>query len=340
LTQVTAGELRAQVQPGGGHGGQPPRVPLPPHTGALAIGGEEETRHNAGQIIPNYKTPRDFKTWHQLGGKALRFSARMDPATVGPDDARRRFNISFYFEDSTLAIAELVAAAKGGAPATVKRFLNRGRYRNAAAGPDAAATAAMSVKRPASASHGVLAPAVAEAYERVFGASGDKYGYAHGFGGQGYGGGLYGQAEHAGAGGTGSPCELERRRGKPVLVEYQLRCGFSFLTLLLLFPFVTASADMGVRTGEGSAGTLTPPARFVDASDLTPGATLILAHMPGLHFIIEQPDAFTAAFLAAQARVFRGRRARLLPRCSPFLPAPSPPAGWQWRSVPTRRLRP
>ena len=115
-----------------------------------------------------------------------------------------------------------MAAGKGGAPATVKRFLNRGRYRNAAAGPDLAATAAVHVKSPGSGGGGApLPPAVAEAYERVCGASGDKYGYAHGFGGQGYGGGIYGQAERAGAGGTGTPGEPKGAgEGAPMRVTW------------------------------------------------------------------------------------------------------------------------
>lgn len=145
----------------------------------MAIGGEEETRHNAGRIIPDYKTSKDWDRWFQLGGKALRFEARMGPRAVGPEDARRRFSVAFYLEDATVAVGELVAAGKGGAPASVKRYLNRGRYRKAGAPPDAAAAAAVHVKRPGTGGSGVpLPPAVAEAYERVFAANGDKYGCA------------------------------------------------------------------------------------------------------------------------------------------------------------------
>lgn len=64
----------------------------------------------------------------------------------------------------------------------------------------------------------------------------------------------------------------------------------------------SAPADMGVRCGEASCGTLAPTARFFDESDFTPGARLRFEHMPDLRFILGEPDAFTAAFRAAAQR--------------------------------------
>lgn len=115
---------------------------------------------------------------------------------------------------------------------------------------------------------------------------------SHGFGGQGYGGGIYGLAERTGAGGTGSPGErlgCEARRG-----------GTAAATAAP--PSDAAPADMGVRSGDAACGALVPTARFFDASDFAPGAEIRFEHTPDLPFVLGDPDAFTAAFLDAAQR--------------------------------------
>lgn len=64
-------------------------VPLPPHSGVLALGSEEETRVNAGKIMPTFRAERDFNRFYQLQGKCMRFEARLDETQCDPDDARR-----------------------------------------------------------------------------------------------------------------------------------------------------------------------------------------------------------------------------------------------------------
>ena len=56
---------------------------------------------------------------------------------------------------------------------------------------------------------------------------------------------------------------------------------------------------MGVRSGEASCGALAPSARFFEVSDFAPGAVLRFEHMPDVRFLLGEPDAFTASFLAA-----------------------------------------
>jgi Ca2+-binding EF-hand superfamily protein len=175
-------------------------VPLPPHVGALAVGSEEETRRNASKLVPTYRRTRDFDRYYQLGAKALRFSARLDPATCDPEDARRRFVVSFYLEDNTLSVGEMTGV-KPGHGAAVARWLQRGRYRNALAPPDAEAMEALGIRPGINA----LPPAVAAAYDRIYGAARDKIGYTESSGAQGYGGGIYGKA---GCVGVESPADM------------------------------------------------------------------------------------------------------------------------------------
>lgn len=271
----------------------PARIPLPPHAGALAVGVEEETRRNADKLIPTFRRERDAARAYQLGAKALRFAAKLDPARCDPEDARRRFVVSFYLEDCTMSIGELTGARTGHGPSVV-RWLQRGRYRNATAPPDEAVMEALGVKTAAggaaggAAGHGVagsaaasgsssgvsagtgftplgLPPAVAAAYDRIYGAARDKVGYTESSGAQGYGGGIYGKAERVGAGGVG----------------------------------VESAADIGVR--DAALHALKPIPRFFDECDFFPGASLALEHVPGLRFTLGAPDAWTGAFLAARA---------------------------------------
>jgi hypothetical protein len=177
-----------------------------------------------------------------------------------PDDAPREFVVSFYLEDDTLAIVEVLRDKKG---AHAVRFLSRGKWRNANAAPDATSDA---VQRAVNGPRGAipLAPPAQAAYDRVFGASGDKFGYADSFGGQGYSGGVYGKSERTGPGNTG----------------------------------VAAAADIGVR--DPLSHTFVAPPRLFSTDDFRVGAALALHHMPGVVFLLGQPDGFTEQWLAAR----------------------------------------
>jgi len=236
------------------------RVPLPPHVGAVAVGSEEETRRNAGKLLPTFRRERDFDLFYQLGGKSLRFEAAMDAALCDPEDARRRFILAYYLEDNTVSVGELTGNTLGHGPSVV-RFLNRGRYRNAAAAPDAAATAALGIPHADT----PMTPAVAAAYDRVVGGSRDKMGYTECSGAQGYAGGIFGKAERVGAGATG----------------------------------VESVADMGVR--EAALHAMPTIARFFEATDFVEGARIQFAHAPGIVFVLGAGDSFTRQFLAARA---------------------------------------
>jgi hypothetical protein len=232
-------------------------VPLAPHVGVAALGSEEETRVNAGKILPTYRAERDFDRFYQLQGKCLRFEARLDPETCDPDDARREFVVTFFLEDDTIAVVEVIRDRKG---ASAVRWLSRGKHRNFRAAPDAAIRQAVLGNKP-----GVELPLDAQAaYDRVYSAPGDKFGYGDGFGGQGYSGGIYGKADRVGAGGTGVP----------------------------------SRTDVGLRDSATHA-VAAPPSHFTGA-DFEVGARIQLAHAPGQTFILGRPDGFTSEYLAAR----------------------------------------
>lgn len=177
-------------------------VPLAPHTGVIALGSEEETRVNAKKILPTYRAERNFDNFYQLQGKILRFEARMDPSTCDPDDARREFVVSYYLEDGTLAIVEVLRDRKG---ASAVRWLSRGKHRNFKGEPDMEEAAAVLGHRPP-----VELPLDTQAaYDRIYASPGDRFGYGDGFGGQGYSGGIFGKADRVGAGGTGVPSRTD-----------------------------------------------------------------------------------------------------------------------------------
>jgi len=243
-----------------------PRGPvgLPPFEGALAIGCEEETRMNASKIVPTYRAANNFDRFYQLAGKQLRFEAAMDTGTSDPHDAAREFVVSFFLEDDTMAIVEVVRDRKG---AKAVRFLARGKWRNALAAPDRVIQDAVQGPR----GDIPLSAAAQKAYDRVYSANGDKFGYADSFGGQGYSGGVYGKAERTGPGGTG----------------------------------VAASADIGIR--DSITHTFVAPPPFFTTHDFSgPGATIKMHHLPGCTFILGRPDGFTEQWLAARESASRG----------------------------------
>lgn len=168
-------------------------IPLPPHTGTLAVGSEEETRVNAYKMVPTYRSERDADKLYQLQGKCLRFESRMDPRFCDPDDSKREFVVSFFLEDDTMSIVEIIRDRKG---ASATRWLSRGAHRNFRASPDPKAVAAVLGNKPGT----VLDPEVQAAYDRVAGLPGDRFGYGEG---SGYSGGVYGKADRVGPGGTG-----------------------------------------------------------------------------------------------------------------------------------------
>lgn len=233
------------------------KSPLPPHIGTLAIGSELETRINATKITPTYRAEPNFNRFYQLANKVLRFEAKLDPSTIDPADARRKFVVSFYLEDDTLAVVEVIKDNRG---TTANRFLARGKYRNVHGEGDREALHAVRGRKGES----LLPRAVQAAYDRNFGAGGDKFGYADGFGGAGYTGGVYGKADRVGAGGTG----------------------------------VAAGQDIGLRDPLTHALVAQP--RYFVAEDFYPGAVIAFTHMPGTVFILGKPDGFTAEYLKAK----------------------------------------
>ena len=237
-----------------------PRGPvgLPPFVGALAVGVEEETRVNASKIVPTFRYANNFDRFYQLAGKQLRFEAALDAGGADPDDAAREFVVSFYLEDDTMAIVEVFRDKKG---ARAVRFLARGRWRNARSAPERAVQLSVQGAR----GDAVLPPPQQRAYDRVFSANGETFGYADSFNGQGYSGGVYGKAERTGPGGTG----------------------------------VAAAADLGIRDPLTHAFEAPPPV-FAPA-DFYEGASIQMHHLPGLVFVLGRPDGFTAAYLASRA---------------------------------------
>jgi len=170
------------------------RPGIPPHTGAAAIGDEEETRRNAGKLVPTWRPRPDFDQFFECDGKALAFRARLaDPRR---EDEGRRFVVTYFLVDDTLSIAESHGpnAGRWGS-----RFLERGRYR--------VATRAGRL-RPGDDDDNVFDDASLRstmmARERALGGIGAVYGYGHGFG-QGYAGGALGKEDRTGAGCTGVP---------------------------------------------------------------------------------------------------------------------------------------
>ena len=233
-------------------------VGLPPFVGALAVGVEEETRVNAAKIVPTFRYANNFDRFYQLAGKQLRFEAALDAGGADPDDAAREFVVSFYLEDDTMAIVEVFRDKKG---ARAVRFLARGRWRNARGAPERAIQLSVQGAR----GDAVLPPPLQRAYDRVFSANGETFGYADSFNGQGYSGGVYGKAERTGPGGTG----------------------------------VAAAADLGIRDPLTHAFEAPPP--VFSPADFYAGASIQMHHLPGLVFILGRPDGFTAAYLASRA---------------------------------------
>jgi hypothetical protein len=104
----------------------PPARILPPHTG---IGDEEETAANCARLVP--RPPRHDATRALRPGaeaEVLRFGARIvaaGPARAPPPaaDRARRFVVSFFLVDATLAVHERAAPGVSGGG----KFLERGR---------------------------------------------------------------------------------------------------------------------------------------------------------------------------------------------------------------------
>lgn len=180
---------------------RPRDPPVPPHTGVLAIGDEDETFHNAGRLEPTWRAKADFERFFSEEGKVLRFHARLEDPS--PTDAPREFVIAYYLVDGTMSVNERPPSGGGY---WCGRFLQRARYRNARAESEAF-PADGAVTAEAVAGDGAVSleqRAASLAAERRLGGAGDLYGYGHGFG-QGYPGGSLGRGERVGAGCTGVP---------------------------------------------------------------------------------------------------------------------------------------
>ena len=82
----------------------PPHLgpPVPPHCGA-AVGSLEDSLQNCLSLAPK-QPKKDLKKMLDNAGKSLRFSAKL--VSVIPSDQHRRFIVTFYLEDDSLAIFE------------------------------------------------------------------------------------------------------------------------------------------------------------------------------------------------------------------------------------------
>ena len=243
-------------------------VGLPPFVGALAVGVEEETRVNASKIVPTFRYANNFDRFYQLAGKQLRFEAALDAGSADPDDAAREFVVSFYLEDDSMAIVEVMRDKKG---ARAVRFLARGRWRNARGAPERAVQVAVQ----GAFGDAPLPPALQRAYDRVYAANGDQFGYADSFNGQGYSGGIFGKAERTGPGGTGVGAGGGGGSGAGPI-----------------------QADLGIRDPLTHAYQAPPP--YFAPGDFYVGAPVQMHHLPGLTFVLGRPDGFTASYLASR----------------------------------------
>lgn len=94
-----------RVFPLGGHNAQAPREskanPCPPHTALM--GGERDSLGYIKRLVPQRPKVDEFKALDN-DKKILRLTARFN--TKVPEDVDRRFIISFYLSDDTIAIYE------------------------------------------------------------------------------------------------------------------------------------------------------------------------------------------------------------------------------------------
>ncbi|KAA0150824.1 hypothetical protein FNF29_04938 [Cafeteria roenbergensis] len=89
-----------------------PTLPVPPHHG---FGSEEDTLHSVKYLDPqSHPRKGDYKRFLQSKGKTLKFFATLDGED--PIDTMRRYRISWYLDDDTLAVYEQKVRNSGIAP--------------------------------------------------------------------------------------------------------------------------------------------------------------------------------------------------------------------------------
>eukprot|EP00164_Ancoracysta_twista_P005684 GFYU01007806.1.p1 GENE.GFYU01007806.1~~GFYU01007806.1.p1 ORF type:complete len:593 (-),score=207.04 GFYU01007806.1:255-2033(-) len=79
-----------------------PRAALPPHTG---FGSEEDSLSSCMHLVPKSRK-YDFGKFLDNEGKILRFLGRFPPEGCRPENDSRRFIITCYLEDDTIAVFE------------------------------------------------------------------------------------------------------------------------------------------------------------------------------------------------------------------------------------------
>jgi len=81
---------------------QRPKMPVPPHDG---FGSEEDSRRNCESLVPR-RAPFDFRNFERTEGKVLVFTAQFEGENVTPPDDERRFVVSYYLVDGSVAVYE------------------------------------------------------------------------------------------------------------------------------------------------------------------------------------------------------------------------------------------
>lgn len=127
-TQNYYQEKYGRVFPLGGHSAPQPREiagpQVPPHTALM--GGERDSLGYIKRLVPQRPKVDEFKALDN-DKKILRFTARFN--TRVPEDLDRRFIISFYLSDDTIAIYEPLQKNSG---IVHGKFLERNQYKNVA----------------------------------------------------------------------------------------------------------------------------------------------------------------------------------------------------------------
>ena len=97
------GRTLAEMAPRPGPAPAPrPKMPVPPHDG---FGSEEDSRRNCESLVPR-RAPFDFRNFERTEGKVLVFTAQFEGENVTPPDDERRFVVSYYLVDGSVAVYE------------------------------------------------------------------------------------------------------------------------------------------------------------------------------------------------------------------------------------------
>jgi hypothetical protein len=92
-------------------------MPVPPPTGF----GDDDDSLASCSIQPKAKN-KDMRGWHEHGGESLRFEMKLKTTEDNPEDALRRFLLTFYLADNEVMITEMAVRNTGF---TGGRFLKK-----------------------------------------------------------------------------------------------------------------------------------------------------------------------------------------------------------------------